>query len=83
MMSAADAEISKHTVEGEAFIRGRAAFREEYADGSSKDRPAKGFLSRDRVCSSKSNNFLRMQRPILHFPLGANFDPRGQVVPQG
>jgi hypothetical protein len=22
-------------------------------------------------------------RPILHFALGANFDPRGDVVPQG
>lgn len=36
LSSAADREVSKHKVDGDAFIQGRAAFREEFSDSSKR-----------------------------------------------
>ena len=48
-MSAADQELTKHTFEGDSFLRGRSAFKEQFKEGSAGLSPTRGPSSRDQV----------------------------------
>merc|ERR1711894_516224 len=58
MSSAADHDASKHEVDGDAFIRGRAAFRDEFGGGSrrlSKTEELDNFTQRVTRLSFKND----------------------------
>jgi hypothetical protein len=52
-MSTADQELSKHTFEGDAFLRGRTAFKEEFKErATGTTGTSRGPSSRDQVCEA-------------------------------
>jgi hypothetical protein len=60
-MSTADQELSKHTFEGDAFLRGRSAFKEEFKEGATGTSTSRGPSSRDQVCEADIKDFLLKQ----------------------
>lgn len=47
--SAADVEIAKHKVDGDTFIQGRAAFREEFSEDPKSSKLGRSLSSNGRV----------------------------------
>lgn len=80
MSSAADRDATKHTFEGDAFIQGRAAFKEEYGSG----RKISNRQNLDRfVIHARKTQFIKTQgekqAPSLAAPTRADEQGRNYV----
>ena len=74
--------MSRHKVDGDAFIQGRAAFREQFGGGSkklSKTERLDGYIVR---AASKSFNFAKDERDARSMAKPNTIDEQGRSVVQ-
>lgn len=80
--SAADRDLSKHKVEGDAFIQGRAAFREQFGSGHKKLSKTERLDSYTTRATSRSFNKAKDERTLASQARPNATDEQGRCVVQ-